>query len=232
MAGAAPKRIILTGVTRGLGRALLDRFVEGGHTVFGCGRSKKAIAALGREHPAPHAFAAVDVSRDDEVRSWVRPILKKHGPPDLLVNNAALINQNAPLWEVSAKEFSDVIDVNIKGVANLIRHVAPSMVERGEGVIVNFSSYWGRSTAPDVAPYCATKWAIEGLTKALANDLPSGMAAVAFNPGIIHTKMLETCFGEDAASYPEPDDWSVAAAAAILRLGPRDNGKSVTAPSF
>jgi NADP-dependent 3-hydroxy acid dehydrogenase YdfG len=61
-----------------------------------------------------------------------------------------------------------LIDVNIKGVANVIRYFVPAMIERGSGVIVNFSSYWGRSTAAEVAPYCATKWAIEGLTRALA----------------------------------------------------------------
>jgi len=62
----------------------------------------------------------------------------------------------------------------------------PAMVRRGQGVIVNFSSGWGRSTDAGVAPYCATKWAIEGLTQALAQELPPGMAAVPLNPGIIN----------------------------------------------
>ena len=122
--------------------------------------------------------------------------------PDLLLNNAATINPNAPLWKVSADEFSYVIDVNIKGVANVIRHFVPRMIERGSGVIVNFSSGWGRSTSPEVAPYCATKWAIEGLTRALAQELPAGMAAIPLNPGIINTDMLQSCFGESADDFP------------------------------
>ena len=65
-------------------------------------------------------------------------ILQK-GVPDLLVNNAALMNQNAPLWEVAQEEFDNVIDVNIKGVANVIRAFAPAMIRRNRGVIVNFS---------------------------------------------------------------------------------------------
>ena len=88
------------------------------------------------------------------------------------MNNAATINRNAPLWKVPAEEFSRVIDVNVKGVVNVIRHLLPAMIERSHGVVVNFSSWWGRSGAAEVAPYCATKWAIEGLTRAMAAELP------------------------------------------------------------
>ena len=140
----------------------------------------------------------VDVAGDGQVAAWAKRILKSHGAPDLLLNNAGLINRNAPLWEISAREFSDVVDVNLKGTANVIRHFVPAMVKRKSGVIVNFSSGWGRSTAAEVAPYCATKWAIEGLTQALAQELPPGMAAVPLNPGIINTQMLQSCFGGSA----------------------------------
>ena len=82
-----------------------------------------------------------------------------------------------------------VCSENIKGVASVIRYFTPAMIDRGTGVIVNFSSGWGRSTSPEVAPYCATKWAIEGLTGALSQELPAGLAAVALNPGVIDTDM-------------------------------------------
>ena len=135
------KRVVLiTGATRGLGRAMTARFVEAGHTVAGCGRSAEAIAELQRTHSGPHRFARVDVVDDAAVRGWAADVLAEVGPPDLLLNNAALVNRNAPLWEVPAEEFSRVIDVNIKGVANVIRHFVPAMIERGSGVIVNFSS--------------------------------------------------------------------------------------------
>src|SRR5262249_29366422 len=151
--------------TRGLGRAMVDRFVELGHQVLGCGRSKEQIGELRRTFGPPHDFDVVDVAREPQVRAWAERLLAAHGPPDLLLNNAALINENAPLWQVPAEEFDRVIDVNIKGVANVIRHFVPAMVARKSGVIVNFSSGWGRSTSPEVAPYCATKWAVEGLTR-------------------------------------------------------------------
>jgi NAD(P)-dependent dehydrogenase (short-subunit alcohol dehydrogenase family) len=224
------KVIVITGVTRGLGRALALRFEEQGHTVLGCGRNHEQIGQLVRAFGHPHDFAAVDVANDAAVRAWAQRVLKSHGPPALLLNNAALINRNAPLWAVPVEEFDAVIDVNIKGLANVIRHFVPAMIERGSGVIVNFSSGWGRSTSPEVAPYCATKWAVEGLTRALSQELPKGLAAVPFNPGIIDTDMLRTCFGESAASYPSADDWSGDVARFLLALGPKDNGQALTAP--
>ena len=224
-----PKRIVLTGVSRGLGLALAAELIERGHMVAGCARSAAAIDACRQRWPAPQRFDVVDVTDDGAVQEWAAAVLAG-GVPDLLVNNAAAINRNAPLWEISAAEFGAVIDVNIKGVVNVIRHFAPAMIDRGQGVIVNFSSGWGRSTAADVAPYCATKWAIEGLSQALAEELPSGMAAVAVNPGIIDTAMLRSCFGERASDFPAPEEWAAQAAPFLLSLGPKESGRPVSIP--
>ena len=154
-------------------------------------------------------------------------VLATLGPPDLLINNAALMNAPAPLWKVPAAEFGALIDANIKGVANLLRHFVPAMIAQGRGVIVNFSSGWGRGTAPNVAPYCASKWAIEGLTRALAQELPAGMAAIPLDPGIIDTDMLRTSFGEEAGQYESPATWARRAAPFLLKLGPKHNGKAL-----
>ena len=224
------KNTLITGVSRGLGRAMAEEFIRLGHLVIGCGRSAKAIAALQKQFPAPNDFAVVDVANDAQVAAWAKKVLAAHAAPDLLLNNAALINRNAPLWQVPAREFSDVIDVNIKGVANVIRHFAPAMVKRQSGVIVNFSSGWGRSTAAEVAPYCATKWAIEGLTQSLAKELPPAMAAVPLNPGIINTDMLRSCFGGSASGYPTAEKWAKIAVPFLLNLGASDNGQPLTAP--
>lgn len=222
--------VLITGVTRGLGRAMVDEFVGLGHTVLGCGRSKKEIDRLHRKFAAPHDFYTVDIASDDEVKSWASLILSAHGAPDLVLNNAGVINKNAPLWEISAREFSQVIDVNVKGFANIIRHFAPAMVKARRGVIINFSSGWGRSTDAEVAPYCASKWAIEGLTLALAQELPSGVAAVSLNPGIINTDMLQSAFGSSASSYISPQDWAKSAVPFLLSLGAADNGKQLEMP--
>ncbi|MCI0744643.1 MAG: SDR family NAD(P)-dependent oxidoreductase, partial [Verrucomicrobia subdivision 3 bacterium] len=122
------KFVVITGATRGLGRAMAEQFVAQGHTVAGCGRSAQQIRELRKQFGPPHSFREVDVADDAAVKAWAQEILKSHTPPDLLLNNAGIINRNAPLWEVPAAEFSQVIDVNIKGVANVIRHFAPAMI--------------------------------------------------------------------------------------------------------
>jgi NAD(P)-dependent dehydrogenase (short-subunit alcohol dehydrogenase family) len=110
----------------------------------------------------------------------------------------------------------------------VIRHLLPAMIEVGHGIIVNFSSGWGRSASAEVAPYCATKWAMEGLTQALAQELPAGLAAIPLNPGIIHTAMLDSCFGKEASTFPKPSEWAQRAVPFILGLGPEDNGQSLS----
>ncbi len=224
-------RIALTGATRGLGRALAETFAARGHVVLGCGRNTAAIAALRKALPPPHDFAALDVSDEAAVGAWARRLLAAYGPPDLLVNNAAWCPRPAALWKVAPADLSRAVDVNLKGIAWTIRHLVPAMVARRKGIIVNFSSGWGRSTSPEVAPYCATKWAVEGLTRALAQELPRGMAAVPLNPGIIHTDMLETCFGRrEAAGYPTPKEWAERAAPFLLSLDASHNGQPLSVP--
>src|SRR5690242_14169969 len=105
--------VVITGVTRGLGRAMAEEFARLGHTIVGSGRSRKEIKQLRAELGKPHDFAAVDVAVDAEVKSWSAEVLRSQGPPSLLLNNAAIINKNARLWEISADEFSQVIDVNV-----------------------------------------------------------------------------------------------------------------------
>lgn len=218
--------IAITGATRGLGRALVRRFAVNGHSVAGCGRDAAAVARLGEEIEG--AFAAVDVRDDEAVGRWAREVLDRSGPPDLLVNNAGLINANAPLWRVPPDEFAAVVGVNLSGVHHVLRHFLPAMIERGRGVVVNMSSGWGRSVDAEVAPYCATKWGVEGLTRALAAELPPGLAAIPVNPGIVDTEMLRSCFGDAAASYPGPDEWAETAAPWLLALGPAENGRPLT----
>lgn len=220
------KIIAITGVSRGLGRALTEKFIASGQTVIGCARSQSAIQELQEKYGKPHSFTVVDVADEAQVKTWSNLFI--NSPPDLLINNAALVNHPAPLWEVPSEEFSQLIDVNIKGVVNVIRHVLPSMIKRSSGIIVNISSGWGRSTSPDVAPYCASKWAIEGLTQALAQELPSGMAAIPVNPGIINTDMLKICFADEAELYTPLETWVEKAVPFLLKLSPRDNGKSLS----
>ena len=228
MAPPRQKTILITGSTRGCGRALAARFIEAGHLVIGCGRSADSLAEMQRAYSEPHRFDVVDVADHQQVAAWAKSVLEYDRIPDLLINNAGIINRPAPLWKITAEEFQQIVNINIVGTANVIREFVPAMVQRRRGVIVNFSSGWGRSTSPEVASYCATKYAIEGLTSALAQELPSGMTAVALNPGIINTELLQSCWAEYAHQYPSPEEWSHQAAPCILQLEPSDNGRSLS----
>jgi NAD(P)-dependent dehydrogenase (short-subunit alcohol dehydrogenase family) len=229
----AGRNIVITGISRGCGRALAGYYLAQGHHVAGCARSEAVVRELRAEHGPLHHFTAVDVSDNDAVRVWACDVLAHFGAPDLLVNNAAVIAGNAPLWEIPVHEFDSVIDVNIKGTAHVLRHFLPAMIHRGTGVVVNFSSGWGRSTSAEVSAYCASKWAIEGMTQALAQEIPKGLCAVTLNPGIINTDMLQSCFGlEPAAQYPRADEWAQAAGPYLLGLGSEENGQALTVPGI
>lgn len=224
------RTIVVTGASRGLGRALVERFLEHGHRVLACARAAGSLDGTPPRARERLHFAPVDVADDGAVQSWARDTLERWGAPHLVVNNAAVIHAPAPLWEVSAAELGALLAVNVAGTANVIRAFVPAMMRAGRGVVVNLSSTWGRTDAPHFAPYCASKWAIEGLTRSLAGELPPGLAAVSLNPGVIDTDMLRRVQGDGAASCEGPEAWSRRAAPFLLGLGPRDNGAVASIP--
>ncbi len=210
------KRIVISGTTRGLGRAIAEEFACRGHLVAGCGTSA----------PGPDQ---VDVGDYLQVEHWARDVLKRlGGPPDLLINSAGVTTHPDPLWAQDPVALAQVLRINVGGVQHMLRAFLPSMIERGEGVVVNISSDWGRSGAPMVGPYCASKWAVEGLSRCLAMEIPAGMAAVSLDPGTINTDMLRFTFGPGAEEYPTPESWRGKAADFILSLGPEHNGLALT----
>lgn len=223
------KKIVVTGATRGLGRALVEGFVRNGNQVFGCGRSESGVRSL-QQSFSDHIFESVDVADFNQVVSWADSIIRQFGPPDLLINNAGVINSNSTTWELDVDEVRRLFNINIHGVFHCIKAFVPDMVSRKTGIIINLSSGWGRGTSPEVAPYCASKWAIEGFSKAIAQELPRGMACVPLNPGVINTEMLQSCFGVGATSYPDAQEWARQAVPYILGISPRDNGQSLTIP--
>lgn len=212
---------------------MAEAFIQLGHTVVGCSRNKDEIRKLQQTFSEPHHFVALDITDEAAIIAWSKQINEKYSVCiDLLINNAGIAHPPAPLWTIDSDMFNQVIDVNIKGSANIIRHFVPEMVMQNNGVIVNFSAGWGRYTAPNAAPYCASKWAIEGLTKALSQELPDGMAAVSLWPGTIHTETLDIIYGETkATNYISPQQWADIAIPFLLHIGASDNGKPLSIPT-
>jgi NAD(P)-dependent dehydrogenase (short-subunit alcohol dehydrogenase family) len=231
MTNKEKKLVVITGVTQGLGRSMMDRFDHLGWTISGCGRSDAGMAKLREQFDRRHMLETADVTDEQAVMKWAEDTLQRFGPPDLLINNASAVNRNAPIWNISNQEFAQVMRVNVEGAVNVIRAFVPAMMRDGKGIIINISSSWGRAGEAGLAPYCASKFAIEGLTQSMALELPSSMAAVALDPGGgIRTAMLQTCGPQYLADSPTPQEWSQIAVPYILSLTSEDNGKSLTCP--
>lgn len=229
------KVIALTGVSRGLGRALAVELIKRGHLIHGCARSERMIFELRRLYPKQH-FYVVDICNDHEVQSWAANV-RRNAPhaPDILINNAAVLPPRGVLWCTTCSDVSRVVRTNLEGSIHAIRHFAPSMIARGSGLILNFASRWARTCEPGIASYCSTKAAIVAMTRALARELSqSGVAAVAINPGIVKTSMLKQYLSGPAAHTTEtpltPREWATMAAPAILRLGANRNGHFMRIP--
>lgn len=205
-------RILISGNRRGLGAALTEFFSAQGHQVWGFSQSAEP----------PNR---VDTSSFAQVQAWVDSVVAHYGAPDLVIANAATVLSPAPLAQVDPDDFSRLIDVNVKGMFYLFRAVLPHMTS---GVLIGISSGYGRTTSPRMGAYCTSKWAVEGMVKTLASELPKTMAAVALDPGTLQTDMLRQALGEGARFFPTPDQWVDKAAALILSLGPQHNGQSLS----
>lgn len=221
------KRIVISGVSRGLGKAMVKRFRQLDHWVAGCGRTSLSDDALEKMGLTSEQYMALDVCDIKSVQRWADYLLEISEPPDILINNAGIINTRKPLIKLSPEESHKVIEVNVIGTLNVLHAFLPAMSARGKGTIVNMSSGWGRWVADGVTPYCASKWAIEGLSKALALEVPEGMAVVALNPGVIETDMLHSCLPERAPMCPKPEDWARCAVDLLLSVEPSQNGHSL-----
>lgn len=221
------KLVCISGCSRGLGKAMAIEFSSRGWTVTGGARDKDSLNELIPKLNTDHFIHPFDITVFQEVKNFSEIVIQKFGSPDLLVNNAGMINKNAPLKEIKSEEFAQVLAVNLGGIHNMIRAFVPSMEKSGKGIIANFSSYWGQSTAPEVGPYCASKWGVEGLTRSLAQELPNGLCAVAFNPGIINTDMLRSTFGKDAENYELPHIWAKHAVSKLEGISTADSGKTI-----
>ena len=231
-----PQTVLVTGVSKGLGRVLVEKLIAKGHTVLGCARSEKAIEELRNKFGGPdkpHRFETVDAADRNRVVAWAEALKAEGIVPDFVLNNAAILgDEQCVVWKFSAEAFELVIRVNIMSAVNTIHAFVPMMLRRMKGVIVNFSSGWGREAAPRIGPYAVSKWGVEGLSRVLAAELPNKMCCVSLHPGIIHTESMSRGFGESAKLYPTPEQWVEVAVPFLLSLGPKDNGKAVSVPGM
>lgn len=204
--------VLVTGAGRGIGAAIAARFAEPGVTVALTQRNVEGLAttaAAVRERGAEALCFGCDARDRDATRATVDELLAARGAIDVLVNNAGTIARQS-LAETTEESWDAVFDTNVKGTLWTSQAVAPSMVERGDGAIVNVSSVAGTLANTERGAYCASKAAVDLLTKVMALELgPYGVRVNAVAPGLIRTELndvelieggLEPAFAERIAA--------------------------------
>ncbi|MDP2801974.1 MAG: SDR family oxidoreductase [Phreatobacter sp.] len=191
------KVVLVTGASSGIGRATADLLQARGHHVIGTSR---------RENPgeAPWTWARLDVTEDASVMACVAGVLASHGRIDAVVNNAGLVMAGA-VEDTSIEEARRSLETNVLGAMRVARAALPAMRERGSGTIVNMGSLAGRVGMPFQGIYSASKFALEGLTEALAQEVVAfGIDVALVAPGDTATPVVDnrvrTVASKDPAS--------------------------------
>ncbi|MGH9228518.1 MAG: SDR family oxidoreductase [Acidimicrobiales bacterium] len=178
---------VVTGANSGIGRATAIHFAAQGFSVIGTVRDRDRATKLGAmatDRGVEVDLVELDVADDDSVRRGFEQILDRAGGVDVLVNNAG-VGGNGVVEETRPSDYLDVMNINLCGAVRCTQAVLPGMRERGSGAIVNITSVAGRVGALAQSPYVASKWALEGISEGMAQELaPFGIRVVIVEPGI------------------------------------------------
>lgn len=184
---------LITGANSGIGRSAAVELAHRGWTVYGSMRDLakgEKLAAMADEVGVKVHTVVCDVTDTASVNAAVAEVTEASGGIDVLVNNAG-IGGNGVVEECPVEAYASVMDVNLYGTIRCVQAVIPQMRERGSGCIINISSVAGVIAAIAQSPYVTSKWAVEGLTEGLAQELaPQGIRVALIEPGIIKTAIL------------------------------------------
>ena len=210
------KVALVTGSGRGIGKAIAIAFANEGAKVALTGRNVERLEQVAAEIRDAGGLAdcwRMDVSREAEVEESVRKITGRWGRIDILVNNAAIIHPETPVWRTPISQWDEEMAINLRGTFICCHYVVPGMMERQQGVVINIGSSSGTVPEDRYGAYGATKWGVIGYTTALAKSVrPHGVQVNGLNPGWVDTDM--TAGDKPPGAGPEwtqPEDISRAA---------------------
>ena len=193
------KVAIVTGASRGIGRAIAETFVREGASVVICGRKPETIAQVAREIGPAVTPIVCHVGRSEQITAMVNTVTRQFGRIDILVNNAGTNVAQGPCLDLDEGMFDKMIEINLKSAFRLIQLIAPGMCERGAGSIVNISSISGVRPQFQGLLYSMTKAALIMMTQSYALELgPKGVRVNAIAPGLIQTALSEYFWKDDA----------------------------------
>jgi NAD(P)-dependent dehydrogenase (short-subunit alcohol dehydrogenase family) len=186
------KTAIVTGASRGIGRAIAEVFAREGASVVICGRKQEILDRVAREIGPSVKPVACHVGRADQIENLVESTLREFGRIDILVNNAGTNIAQGPCLQMDDGQFDKTVEINLKSAFRLIQRVAPGMCARGSGSIVNIASISGIRPQFHSLLYSMTKAALLMMTRSYAIELgPSGVRVNAIAPGVIETALSE-----------------------------------------
>lgn len=199
------KKVLVTGSSRGIGLEIALAFGRAGYQVFATMRKPAKAVGLSKLIKAeslPIELCKMNVDSDISVKSVMDEILLEHGAIDILVNNAG-IGLNGSIEEMPLSEFKSVFETNVFGAVRCIQAVIPSMREQKNGCIINITSVSGRLTSSPLGCYSASKFALEAISEALAQELkPFNIRIGIIEPGIIDTDMAHEIEAGSVSIYP------------------------------
>ncbi len=188
----ADKIALVTGGSRGIGRAIAEVFAREGATVVICGRKQETLDAVAREIAADVVPLACHVGRMADLEKLVNTVHQRFGRVDVLVNNAATNVAQGPCLSVDDVQFDKMIEVNLKSAFRLVRLIAPGMCKRGAGSIINIASIAGLRPQFEGLMYSMTKAALIMMTQSYALELgPKGVRVNAIAPGLVKTVLSQ-----------------------------------------
>ena len=196
---------IVTGASRGIGRAITQELARRGYRLALVARDSGALEAAARKLAADSHTFACDVRDAAAVKAAFGAILGWAGRVDVLVNNAGIGGFGA-IQELSEEDWDNTLDTNLRGAFLCSRAVAPQMIRQRSGYIINIGSLAGKNFFAGAAAYCASKWGLMGLTKCMGEDLRGyGIRVSVICPGSVHTEFSPHA-GKDAAKMLQPED--------------------------
>jgi NAD(P)-dependent dehydrogenase (short-subunit alcohol dehydrogenase family) len=215
MASSADKKLLgkvalITGGSRGIGRAIAAAYAKAGAQVFICGRNIADVDAALREIRGQGGSidgVAGDISRARDAQGIVRAALERFGFVDVLVNNASILGPREAIADYPFEAWEEVIRVNLTGLFLMTRAVLPAMLERRSGSIINVTSGVGRAGKAKWGAYAVSKAGMECFTQLLAEEVKSaGIRVNAVNPAATRTQMRAAAYpAEDPTTLPLPD---------------------------
>ena len=197
---SAGRIVLVTGASSGIGRACAEAFLAGGDRVVAAARRTERLADLSARHGDAVLPLTLDVRDRAQVSAALTSLPAEWTPIDVLVNNAGLAAGRGPIHTDDPDDWDRMLDTNVRGLLNVSACVLPGMVERGAGHVINIGSNAGREVYPGGAVYCATKAAVERITRGMRMDvLGSGVRVSQVDPGMVETEFSLVRFAGDEA---------------------------------